>query len=130
MEICHNLPSFEEAIPIDSLSGRFQYILPTMAEGRRDIVIVNNDAPETGPPMGLTNNPEAEAYHAGIEKIMDDFRELLNEDRKGCTGNDGMSPKLLIYTAQLLNCFQCFYPGLTEFSLESHIEQRIFPTEY
>ena len=71
-----------EPTPINNLSGRFQYIIPTMAEGGRDIVIVNNDAPGTGPPMGLTNTPEAEVYHTGVEKIMDDFRELLNEDRK------------------------------------------------
>ena len=67
---------------IDNLSGRFQYIIPTMAEGRRDVVIVDDDAPGTAPPMGPTNTLEAEAYHVGIEKIMDDFRELLNEDRK------------------------------------------------
>ena len=53
-----------------------------MAEGRRDIVIIDDNAPGTGPPMGLTNTLEAEAYCMGIEKIMDDFRELLNEDRK------------------------------------------------
>ena len=53
-----------------------------MAEGGRDVVIVNDDATGTGLPMGLTNTPEAEAYHVGIEKIIDDFRKLLNEDRK------------------------------------------------
>ena len=67
-----------EPTPIDNLSGRFQYIVPTMAEDRTDIVIVDDDAPGTGP----TNTPEAEVYCTGIEKIMDDFRELLNEDRK------------------------------------------------
>ena len=36
---------------------------------------------------------------------------------------------VLIYTAQLLNCFQSFYPGQTEISLESHNEQRIFLME-
>ena len=53
-----------------------------MAEGGRDIVIIDDDAPGTGPPMGQTNTLEAEAYCMGIEKIMDDFRKLLNEDRK------------------------------------------------
>ena len=53
-----------------------------MAEGGRDIVIVDDDSSGTGPPTGPTNTPEAEAYHMGIEKIMDDFRELLNKDRK------------------------------------------------
>ena len=53
-----------------------------MAEGGKDIVIVDNDAPGTGPPTGLINTPEAEVYCMGIEKIMDDFRELLSENRK------------------------------------------------
>ena len=53
-----------------------------MAEGGKDVVIVNNNAPGTGPPMGPINTLEAEVYCMGIEKIMDDFRELLNEDRK------------------------------------------------
>ena len=46
-----------------------------MAEGRRDVVIVDDDVPGTGPPTGPTNTPDAEAYCMGVEKIMDEDRK-------------------------------------------------------
>ena len=55
---------------------------PPWLKAEETLSLLTIDAPGNGQPMGPTNTLEAEAYHAGVEKIMDHFRELLNEDRR------------------------------------------------
>ena len=53
-----------------------------MAEGGDDVVIIPDEPTVPGPSSGPINMPEAQEYHDMIEKIFNDFRDLLKEDHK------------------------------------------------
>ena len=53
-----------------------------MAEGGNDVVVISNDQSTPGPSSGPINTPEAQEYRDTIEKIFNDFKELLKEDHK------------------------------------------------
>ena len=53
-----------------------------MAEGGDNIVDITDDPTTPGPSSSPINTPEAQEYQATIEKIFNDFKELLKEDHK------------------------------------------------
>ena len=53
-----------------------------MAEGGDDIMVITDEQTTPGPSSGPINTPEVQEYRDVIEKIFNDFKELLKEDQK------------------------------------------------